>query len=61
MNASGFTLMEMVIVILIIGIMSAVAVPRYEQRIQLEELNAEKKLHMWCGSYWKHMLQSKKN
>ena len=31
------------IVILIIGIMSAVAVPRFEKRIELEELRFEKK------------------
>ncbi len=41
MNKKGFTLMELVVVILIIGIMSVVAIPRYEQKIQLEELKAE--------------------
>ena len=39
----GYTMMEMVIVILLIGILSAVAIPRFEQRIELEELKSEKK------------------
>ena len=39
----GFTLIEMVIVILLIGIMSGIAEPRFEKRIELEELKAEKK------------------
>ena len=39
----GFTMIEMVIVILLIGIMSMLAVPRYEKRIELEELRFEKK------------------
>ena len=39
----GFTLIEMMIVILLIGIMSAVAVPRFARRIELEDLRAEKK------------------
>ena len=38
----GFTLIEMMIVILLIGIMSAVAVPRFARRIELAELRAEK-------------------
>jgi|TARA_Y100000310_G_scaffold296402_1_gene328627 prepilin-type N-terminal cleavage/methylation domain-containing protein len=38
----GYTLTEMVVVILIIGIMSAVVIPRYQRRIELEELKAEK-------------------
>ena len=38
----GYTLFEMVVVILLIGILSAVAIPRFEKRIELEELKAEK-------------------
>ena len=51
MNNKGFTLIELVIVILIIGIMSQMAIPRYEKRIELEELKAEKKFtyRIWEG------------
>tara|TARA_B100000427_G_C15406185_1_gene549876 strand:+ start:569 stop:967 length:399 start_codon:yes stop_codon:yes gene_type:complete len=42
MNNSGHTLFELVVVILLIGILSAVAVPRFVKRIELEELKAEK-------------------
>ena len=43
--------MELVVVILIIGIMSVVAIPRYEQKIQLEELKAEREFtyQIWKG------------
>ena len=48
----GYTLMEMVVVILIIGIMSAVAIPRYQRRIELEELKAEKE---FVYQIWKEL------
>jgi prepilin-type N-terminal cleavage/methylation domain-containing protein len=48
----GYTLTEMVVVILIIGIMSAVAVPRYQRRIELEELKAEKE---FVYQIWKEL------
>ena len=40
---NGYTMIELVVVILLIGILSAVAVPRFEKRIELEELKFEKK------------------
>ena len=33
-----YTLIELVIVIVVIGILSAVAVPRFERRIELAEM-----------------------
>ena len=48
----GYTLFEMVMVILIIGIMSAVAVPRYQRRIELEELKAERE---FVYQIWKEL------
>ena len=38
----GYTMIELVIVILLIGILSVVSIPRFEKRIELEELKFEK-------------------
>ena len=41
--SEGFTMIELVVVILLVGILSVVAVPRFEKRIELEELRFEKR------------------
>tara|TARA_B100000902_G_scaffold67201_1_gene73464 strand:- start:2279 stop:2677 length:399 start_codon:yes stop_codon:yes gene_type:complete len=52
MNSKGFTLIEILVVILLIGIMSAVAIPRFEKRIELEELKYEKE---FTYTLWKEL------
>ena len=42
MNSKGYTLFELVVVILLIGILSVVSIPRFEQRIALTESKVEK-------------------
>ena len=48
----GFTLIEMMIVILLICIMSAVAVPRFARRIELAELRTEKE---FANQLWEEL------
>ena len=40
--SKGYTMIELVVVIILIGILSAVAVPRFEKRIELAEIKNEK-------------------
>ena len=40
--SKGYTMIELVVVIILIGILSAVAVPRFERRIELTEVKSEK-------------------
>ena len=40
--SNGYTMIELVVVIILIGILSAVAVPRFERRIELAEVKSEK-------------------
>ena len=41
MSSKGFTMIEILTVILLIGIMSAIAIPRFEKRIELEKATRE--------------------
>ena len=40
--SKGYTMIELVVVIILIGILSAIAVPRFEKRIELAEIKNEK-------------------
>ena len=42
MNSKGYSLFELVVVILLIGILSVVSIPRFEERIALSALKMEK-------------------
>ena len=43
MNSKGFTMIELVMVILIIGILSVIQLPKMERQLELELLQIEKK------------------
>ena len=43
MNSKGFTMIELVMVILIIGILSVIQLPKIERQLELELLQVEKK------------------
>ena len=51
MNNKGFTLIELVMVTIILGILAAVALPRYSKTIVRAEISAEKTFvnSIWAG------------
>ena len=62
MNKKGFTLLELLVVVLIIGILSAVALPRYQKAVEKSRVtqaitllkavyDAQKVYYMANGSY----------